>query len=472
MPAPTFTRPVQGSAPNQFVQNSLDEAAINEALRQLWLAIPAGGGEEQVTLVLNAALSALSDANRAEVARDDAQGVLPDRLRRDVATLTADNDLTYTAAQPGTVTENDIIRTRAEGISYVVLASGATDADLTTAGGVKLRVLPGAIIFPSTGPSGDDAPNIIIGSYGAVDLPASTYGNIVGGPRNPNISGGVGYRNRLGGTTVLSVILGGDNDIDALAAFNIGHHNAADVTDGASHPIMIGTYLNAGEAYGIAMGTENDNWARNAAIIGGRDHRIGTQGGGADARNSFIGGGATNTIDGQYAGIIGGQLCKATQDYSYAGGYGAVANTAGERVFSSVLSGTNGFRQISEYHVSRDISGTVATQLLTAGAVRTAIGAKSTVSLQAQINAARTDVEGETGAWVLNAQLSNMGGTWAVKSQSVTTVHADVATGGGRVAWVVDVIATGGTWQVRFKGENAMTFIVDAYVREIMTRTA
>lgn len=83
-----------------------------------------------------------SEANRAEVARDDAQGVLPDRLRRDKATLLADTTLTYTAAQPGTVTAGDVIRTRAEGFAYEVAASGATDHHVETTGGVKLYVLP------------------------------------------------------------------------------------------------------------------------------------------------------------------------------------------------------------------------------------------------------------------------------------------------------------------------------------------
>jgi len=91
------------------------------------------------------ALRAASDADRAGVARDDAQGVLPDRLRRDVATLLADTALTYTAAQPGTVAAGDIIRTRAEGFAYSVAASGATDQHVTTAGGVRLYVLQGDV---------------------------------------------------------------------------------------------------------------------------------------------------------------------------------------------------------------------------------------------------------------------------------------------------------------------------------------
>jgi hypothetical protein len=90
-----------------------------------------------------AAAAADADAERAEVARDDAQGVLDDRQRRDVTTLLDDTDLTYTAGQPGTVTAGDIVRTRAEGFSYSVAASSATDHHVTTAGGVKLYVLRG-----------------------------------------------------------------------------------------------------------------------------------------------------------------------------------------------------------------------------------------------------------------------------------------------------------------------------------------
>lgn len=61
--------------------------------------------------------------------------------RDDVATLIADTDLTYTLSQPGTIAAGDIVRTRAEGFSYEVAASGATDHHVTTAGGVKLYIV-------------------------------------------------------------------------------------------------------------------------------------------------------------------------------------------------------------------------------------------------------------------------------------------------------------------------------------------
>jgi len=85
-----------------------------------------------------------SSAGRAEVARDEAQGVLPDRLRRDVTTLLADTTLTYTAGQPGTVVAGDIIHTQADDFYYEVALSSATDHHVTTAGVVKLYGLVGS----------------------------------------------------------------------------------------------------------------------------------------------------------------------------------------------------------------------------------------------------------------------------------------------------------------------------------------
>lgn len=63
-------------------------------------------------------------------------------FKDDVAALIADTTLTYTAGQEGTVSAGDIITTRKEGFPYEVAASGATDHHLTTAGGVRLYVLP------------------------------------------------------------------------------------------------------------------------------------------------------------------------------------------------------------------------------------------------------------------------------------------------------------------------------------------
>lgn len=74
--------------------------------------------------------------------------------RDDVTALLADTTLTYTAGQPGTVAAGGYVQTRAEGFSYQVAASGASDQHVTTAGGVKLYVLPvdGAYPLAALGP--------------------------------------------------------------------------------------------------------------------------------------------------------------------------------------------------------------------------------------------------------------------------------------------------------------------------------
>lgn len=56
-----------------------------------------------------------------------------------VSLLIADTARTYSNTTAG-----DYIRTRAEGFSYLVAASGASDHHVTTGGGLKLYVLPGA----------------------------------------------------------------------------------------------------------------------------------------------------------------------------------------------------------------------------------------------------------------------------------------------------------------------------------------
>lgn len=59
-----------------------------------------------------------------------------------VAAMIADTSLTYTPALPGTVVAGDYVQTRKEGFAYRVAASGASDQHVTTAGGVKLYVMP------------------------------------------------------------------------------------------------------------------------------------------------------------------------------------------------------------------------------------------------------------------------------------------------------------------------------------------
>lgn len=60
-----------------------------------------------------------------------------------VSSLLANTTLTYTAGQPGVVAAGQYVRTEAEGFSYQVAASSATNHHVITAGGVKLYVQAG-----------------------------------------------------------------------------------------------------------------------------------------------------------------------------------------------------------------------------------------------------------------------------------------------------------------------------------------
>ena len=64
--------------------------------------------------------------------------------RDNVSELLSDTEFTYSSGVPNKiqVVAGDILRTLAEGFAYEVAASGATDHHVTTAGGVKLYVLP------------------------------------------------------------------------------------------------------------------------------------------------------------------------------------------------------------------------------------------------------------------------------------------------------------------------------------------
>ena len=66
MPAPEFIRPIVGNA----VSSEADVAALNAALRQIWLAIASGASDEQIAEILDAAGTAIQAALDAGAARD------------------------------------------------------------------------------------------------------------------------------------------------------------------------------------------------------------------------------------------------------------------------------------------------------------------------------------------------------------------------------------------------------------------
>lgn len=85
-------------------------------------------------------LAAAASAVLADARADDAASFAGYRDYQDVATLLANTSLAY-GAGASQVAAGDIIRTRAEGFSYEVAASAATDHNAITTGGVKLYLL-------------------------------------------------------------------------------------------------------------------------------------------------------------------------------------------------------------------------------------------------------------------------------------------------------------------------------------------
>lgn len=103
----------------------------------------------------------------------------------DVATLLADTSLTYTAGSPSSVTAGDYVRTRADGFAYEVLGPDSTLQNVTTAGGVKLRLVMGQTLayIPSKtvdkiAKTDDPLYVLLMGQSNAVGASPNTTGSV------------------------------------------------------------------------------------------------------------------------------------------------------------------------------------------------------------------------------------------------------------------------------------------------------
>lgn len=169
---------------NNRTQTGLDRVATGQdktaaagsaALSQAWAEGTEPGGPGTKSAQEHAADAAGSETAAATSA---AQAALYDGVwLDDVQTLIADETLSYGPGASG-VSEGDYVRTRAEGFSYQVAASGATDHHLTTAGGVKLYVLPGAdgaYSLAAFGANGFDGSDCRVEILAAVEVASSSY---------------------------------------------------------------------------------------------------------------------------------------------------------------------------------------------------------------------------------------------------------------------------------------------------------
>jgi hypothetical protein len=128
----TVVRAQDGSSAASFQAGALVEMRVNAASiaeisdEASEISIADAGGYYTATDV-EGALQEVGADLRTQAAQE----------RDTVATLLADTTLSYAEVAAG-----DILRTRAEGFSYEVAPSSATDHHVATAGGVKLYVLP------------------------------------------------------------------------------------------------------------------------------------------------------------------------------------------------------------------------------------------------------------------------------------------------------------------------------------------
>ena len=132
-----------GSDPSYTLADLINNG-VAPAIGTFWSAIT----QAQYDAVIQSA----ADAQASAVAAALYEGPWLDT----VSALLADTSLTYTPAQPSTVSAGDYVRTRSEGFAYEVAASGASDQHLTTAGGVKLYSIA-VISLKSLGAVGDGA---------------------------------------------------------------------------------------------------------------------------------------------------------------------------------------------------------------------------------------------------------------------------------------------------------------------------
>lgn len=128
-----------GSAPNDGTGDDLRTAGgkINDNFTELYDALPTGDvmGTSDTQTATNKTIN--SGDNTLQTADDVRE--IPFST---VAAMLADTDFGYAESGTKLVAEGDIFT--AGGFRYTVAASGATDHHVTTAGGVKLIVLPGA----------------------------------------------------------------------------------------------------------------------------------------------------------------------------------------------------------------------------------------------------------------------------------------------------------------------------------------
>ena len=271
----------------------------------------------------------------------------------------------------------------------------------------------------------EDAINTIIG-YKDNDIVDGVRGSHVqqGSKNNENIIGGVPDTVGVNAKNVIDpnitnahyAFIGGyDNVNNALAGTLMGYHcyisdlaTHGAIYGGSYHKILDGDYAfigggtknliqnKEGGNYGFLLsGNTNKLYGRFGGVIGGMNNRIGNETVNKDY--SSVIGSYLSSIDGDYATVLNGNECKATKDYTFARGKGAVANNIGESVFSTGKFKTAGDSGQSTLHLLRQTTTGTETQLLcddSGSSILTPIGVNTTLTITGVMSGHRVDSEG------------------------------------------------------------------------------
>ena len=247
-----------------------------------------------------------------------------------------------------------------------------------------------------------------------------------------------------------AVINGYDNVNNVLAGLVYGFHCKAlddgSGSGGATHAAIFGgsyhTFIDgdysaavggtkntldykAGGAYSFfGAGINGVIKAKFSTIISSFNSRIGGTNG-IELTNSGIYHSNISTIDGNYATVLGGNECKATKDYSFARGKGAVANSVGESVFSTGKFKTAGDSGQSTLHLLRQTTNQIETQLLcsddASGNTITPLGVKTSILVKALITAYNVTTN-STAAFEIVAHMSRDSENVVLNSHTVTPI--------------------------------------------------
>lgn len=378
----------------------------------------------------------------------------------------------------------------------VQLQDGSTQRALNTATKAALQVFrfqpgdSGAAVNTITGFIGNGVANSVHGCF--VQQGSLNSENIIGGDAS---TVGVYVPNVVDNTKTYNAhyaIVGGyDNVNNVLAGVVIGYHCKAQDdgsgSGGATHATIVGgSYHNfvdgdysavvggtnnlldykAGGAYSFfGAGINGVIKAKFSSIIASFNSRIGGTAG-AELTNSGIYHSNISTIDGNYATVLGGNECKATKDYSFARGKGAVANSVGESVFSTGKFKTAGDSGQSVLHLLRQTQNATQTQLLcsddASGNTITALGAYTSLHVKAVITAHNVTTN-STAAFEIVAHMSRDTGNVVLNTHTVTPIYNPEAI-------AVAIVPSATLFQVRVTGLAANTINWTCKLEQVWSR--